>query len=238
VGRGTTNQPKLEVFIGFDSEWVDASHEDYGIPPNTTNRILSWQLYLLSPPGASCSLLVEAKGGAKPSRRELRTLLGMVVRQAISEGVIPSAPDIIHLSAHFSRADLSSLRDFSQLKRRFSAVRRTYATTMKPLVLYIPTNQGRARISVRLVDTMLIAPAGASLHCSVLRWVCQRLICLPVTQRNVWMCSSAKDPRNLHATRSSTPRSRRAGPLAFFRWSGPKWVCRVSFPHLAVSASR
>jgi hypothetical protein len=34
---------------------------------------------------------------------------------------------------------------------------------MKPLVLYISTNQGTARVSVRLVDTMLIAPAGASL---------------------------------------------------------------------------
>ena len=68
------------------------------------------------------------------------------------------------ISPHIFRgADLSSLRDFSQLKRRFSAVRRTYATTMKPLVLHIPTNQGTARVSVRLVDTMLIAPAGASL---------------------------------------------------------------------------
>jgi hypothetical protein len=145
AGQPKTNQQKAEVVVGFDGEWVDASHEDHSIPPNTTNRILSWQLYLLSPSGASCSLLVEAKGGAKPSRRELRTLLGMVVRKAIREGVIPSPPDIIHLAAHFSRADLSTLRDFPQLKRRFSAVRRTYATVMKPHVLDIPTNQGTAR---------------------------------------------------------------------------------------------
>src|SRR5262249_13602177 len=36
-------------------------------------------------------------------------------------------------------------------------------TTIKPLVLGILTDQGTARVSVRLVDTMLIAPAGASL---------------------------------------------------------------------------
>jgi hypothetical protein len=149
--------------VGFDSEWVDASHEDCGIPPNTSNRILSWQLYLLSTSGAYCSLLVDAKGSGKPSRLQLKTLLGMVVRKAIEEGVIPNPPDTIHLAAHFSRADLASLRDFSQLKRRFSAVRRTYATVMKPHVLHIPTNQGTARASVRLVDTMLIAPTGASL---------------------------------------------------------------------------
>jgi hypothetical protein len=162
VRRARTNQPKLEVVVGFDSEWVDASHADDGIPPNASNRILSWQLYLVSSSGA-CALLVEAKGSDKSSRRGLKTLLGMVVRKAIREGIIPSPPDVIHLAAHFSRADLSTLRDFAKLKRRFSAVRRTYATTMKPLVLRILTDQGTARVSVRLVDTMLIAPAGASL---------------------------------------------------------------------------
>ena len=50
--RARTNQPKLEVVVGFDSEWVDASHEDDGIPPNASNRILSWQFYLLSSSGA------------------------------------------------------------------------------------------------------------------------------------------------------------------------------------------
>src|SRR6478735_1571520 len=102
AGQPKTNQQKAEVVVGFDGEWVDASHEDHSIPPNTTNRILSWQFFLLSSSGASCSLLVEANGGGKSSRRELKTLLGMVVRQAICEGVIPSAPDIIHLAAHFS----------------------------------------------------------------------------------------------------------------------------------------
>src|SRR5215472_17343708 len=162
VRRARANQAKLEVVVGFDSEWVDASHADDGIPPNASNRILSWQLYLVSSSGA-CALLVEAKSGDKSSRRALKTLLGMVVRQAILEGIIPSQPDVIHLAAHLSRGDLSTLRDFAKLKRKFSAVRRTYATTIKPLVLRILTDQGTARVSVRLVDTMLIAPAGASL---------------------------------------------------------------------------
>ena len=141
--------PKLEVVVGFDSEWVDASHEDESIPPNASNGILSWQFYLLSSSGA-CALLVEANGGEKSSRRRLDTLLGMVVRKAIWEGIIPSPPDVIHLAAHFSRADFPPCRDFAKLKRKFSAVRRTYATTMKPLVLHILTNQGPAHVSVRI----------------------------------------------------------------------------------------
>ena len=44
VRRARANKPKLEVVVGFDSEWVDASHADDGIPANTSNRILSWQL--------------------------------------------------------------------------------------------------------------------------------------------------------------------------------------------------
>ena len=66
VRRTRTNQPKLEVVVGFDSEWVDASHADDGIPPNASNRILSWQLYLVSSSGV-CALLVDAKGGDKSS---------------------------------------------------------------------------------------------------------------------------------------------------------------------------
>ena len=95
-------QPKLEVVVGFDSEWVDASHADDGVPPNASNRILSWQFYLLSSSGA-CDLLIEAKGGEKSSRRRLDTLLGMIVRKAIREAIIPKPPDVIHLAAHSSR---------------------------------------------------------------------------------------------------------------------------------------
>ena len=89
---------EAEVVVGFDSEWVDASHEEEGIRPHASNRILSWQLYLLSSSGA-CALLVEAKGGEKSSRRRLDTLLGMIVRKAIHEGSIPRA-DVIGMRFH------------------------------------------------------------------------------------------------------------------------------------------
>ena len=72
---------------------------------------------------------------------------------------------------------------------------------MKPLVLHILTDEGSARVSVRLVDTMLIAPAGASLALLGANCVCQRLICLTATQKHAWMFLNSKSPRNSHVTR-------------------------------------
>ena len=72
-------------------------------------------------------------------------------------------PHVIHLATHFSRADLSTLRDYPLLKRKFSAIRKTYATVLKPYTCDIPIRGKLHRLSIRLVDTMLIGPAGSSL---------------------------------------------------------------------------
>ena len=71
-----------------------------------------------------------------------------------------SAPDRIVLAAHWSRADLPAFRDFPRLKLRFDSPRKTYATTTKPAVMTLPLPSGPRRVSVTLVDTMLLAPAG------------------------------------------------------------------------------
>jgi hypothetical protein len=86
-----------------------------------------------------------------------------LVRDALKRGVLPKPPDVFHLTAHFTRADLSTLRDYPLLKRKFSAIRKTYATVLKPYTCDILVSGGLHRISIRLVDTMLIGPAGSSL---------------------------------------------------------------------------
>ena len=158
------SKPRLEVVVGFDAEWVDASHEDTGVLPHKENRILSWQLFLIEPTsGAHCSLFVKATGSARSSRRKLTTLLALLVRDALKCGVLLEPPHVIHLATHFSRADLSTLRDYPLLKRKFSAIRKTYATVLKPYTCDILIRGELHRISIRLVDTMLIGPAGSSL---------------------------------------------------------------------------
>jgi hypothetical protein len=44
VRRAMTNRLKPEIVVGFDSEWVDASHADEGIPPNALNLTLDARL--------------------------------------------------------------------------------------------------------------------------------------------------------------------------------------------------
>src|SRR5262245_11375219 len=97
-------KPKLEVVVGFDAEWVDASHEETGVLPHKENRILSWQLFLVEPTtGAHCPLFVRANGSGRSSRRKLTTLLGYLVSDALKRGVLSKPPDIVHLTAHFAR---------------------------------------------------------------------------------------------------------------------------------------
>ena len=62
-----------------------------------------------------------------------------------------------------SRAELSTRRDYPVLKRKFSAIRKTYATILKPYTCDIRVRGRLHRVSIRLVDTMLIGPAGSSL---------------------------------------------------------------------------
>jgi len=152
------------IIVGFDAEWVDASHEDHDLPPDASNRILSWQLFLLNPnTGRSCGIFVEPKSAHKASRKLLTTLTGQVISKALKVGVLDHIPSRIIFAAHFSRADLSTLRDFVNLKRKVDAVRTTYATTTKPLFVRIPTDRGEAPASVWIVDTMLLSPGRSGL---------------------------------------------------------------------------
>ena len=69
--KSDTRSEELAIIVGFDAEWVDASHEDHDLPPDTSNRILSWQLFLFNPnTGQSCGIFVEPKSRHKASRSE------------------------------------------------------------------------------------------------------------------------------------------------------------------------
>ena len=141
-------------------------------------------------------------------------------------------------SAHFSRGDLSTLRDFAKLKRRFSAVRRTYATTIKPLVLRILTDQGTTCVSVRLVDTMLIAPAGASLA-SLGATLGVPKVDLPHGHSKARMdVFKQQKPEEFARYALADAEIAARWAAALFRWYRMKWACREPFPHSAVSASR
>jgi hypothetical protein len=143
---------------------VDGSHAEVSLPSGH-NRLLSWQLSVARKrtAGRVASLIVEPSGPTHRHRLTLATLIAKALKKALDEGVIDAYPDRIILVAHFSRADLSTLRDWKHIRRKVDSVRRTFATTTRPLVLRVSTPSGSKRVSVIVCDTMLLAPAGSSL---------------------------------------------------------------------------
>jgi hypothetical protein len=148
-----------EVTASLDAEWVNANKADPSLPANE-NQVLSYQITILNrATGNKSSAIIEPHDTTKRGRRGLANLLGLALRKAVREGVIPNYPDTVALVIHFSRADLTHLRDWKSICRRMDAVRRTFATTTKPFVLTVPTARGARPIRIIVTDTMLLAPA-------------------------------------------------------------------------------
>ena len=104
------------IHVGFDAEWVFKS-------PGK-NRILSYQFALLS--GASGPHYNEESYilSKKHPRITLGHGLSRLFHKAQNEKVIDHIPTSIDLVAHFTRADLSTLDDFEDLRRQAEAIRR------------------------------------------------------------------------------------------------------------------
>jgi hypothetical protein len=145
------------VIVGFDSEWTYAKRGD--------NRILSYQFVVLNAETAATSeTFIEPTGPTRRHRISLGHGLSIALNKACNEGVISFVPSRLIVASHFARADITTLRDFEAIKRRLTAVRKTYATTGIPLVLTLATPAGLARCNIRLVDTALLTAANTKLE--------------------------------------------------------------------------
>jgi hypothetical protein len=147
------------VIVSLDAEWVNAGTAS-GSAPSGDNRLLSYQITVLNrASGATASAIVEPKDFTRRARRGLSYILALALRKALKDGVMSDYPDTLALVAHFSRADLTHLRDWKDVCRRMDAVRGTFTTTTKPLSLAVPTQCGTRLIRIIVADTMLLAPA-------------------------------------------------------------------------------
>jgi hypothetical protein len=147
------------VIVSLDAEWVNAGTAA-GSAASSDNRLLSYQVTVLNrASGATASAIVEPKDFTRRARRGLSYIFALALRKALKDGVIPDYPDALALVAHFSRADLTHLRDWKDVCRRMDAVRGTFTTTTKPLSLAVPTQRGARLIRILVADTMLLAPA-------------------------------------------------------------------------------
>jgi hypothetical protein len=151
------NAVQPRVIVGFDSEWTFAKEGE--------NQILSWQFVVLNADtGATSETFLEPKGPTRRHRIALSHGLSEALHKARCEGVIPFIPNKLTVACHFARADITTVRDFATIKRHLTAVRKTYATTRRPLTLRIATPERKLKCKVRLVDTMLLTAANTKLE--------------------------------------------------------------------------
>lgn len=174
-----------DIVIGFDTEFLVGDPNAYDAeflteePEKTIargNKVLciSYALYFPAT-GVKLSGLVNIP----PERRmrwTLKQFLEQVVLASARAGHLTEdrlrAADARHpkrrlrqlrlvLACHFSRADICGFADFKKLKRKFSAVRKTYVTIQNPLKIDLrPTPSRAVTASVTLRDTRLLTPEG------------------------------------------------------------------------------
>jgi hypothetical protein len=157
----------FDLIIGFDAEWVRANRCDDSLPA-TDNILISWQIAAFDASGErSVRFIRYAEGTSRRNRVALKTLLDGAVKEAFKAGLLDNALYEgkngkrlnIAVVGHFLRADLTTLRDYPDFKKRVDSVRKTFATTTRPTTM----NIYGLETSITFADTMLLAPSGSSL---------------------------------------------------------------------------
>jgi hypothetical protein len=165
-----------DLLVGWDTEFVRNNGRDFLPEDDAANSVLCITFNLYCPQtGRSCSFIHHLEPGGRRKRPKLATILGWVWLAADGVGLF-NTPDgrfrklnnaggdtfNIHFIGHFTRADLPVCRDFEKVKRRFDGPRGTFCTTNRSTILDVrqPGTGRRRRVSLRLYDTKLLAPAG------------------------------------------------------------------------------
>ena len=156
----------MAVIVGFDSEWVNSALAEKIDGDANCNIVLTYQAVVLNTETRQqCHVMPFVAKPSKRNRLGLAGLLGFALRRAKRLGVITEFPGHVVLVGHFTRADLTALKDWPELKNKFDSVRKTLVTTFKPHKAVVSPHSNRSDgvlIKVTLVDTMLLAPAKGS----------------------------------------------------------------------------
>ncbi len=174
----------IDLVLGFDTEYVSEHRsaqegEALAFDPDAMirsgNRVLCISFAIYHPPTGNRLSGAVNLPPSRSRRWSLKQFIEQVLQAAEDQGLITAErfreaddrkpkrrrdPIRIMLVGHFTRADLPGFSDFSKLKRKFSAVRKTYVTIATPYVLTARPGRHRAQVSITLRDTRLLAPEG------------------------------------------------------------------------------
>jgi hypothetical protein len=158
------------VHIGIDSEWQYR-------PDKNDNLVLSYQYYMIADLG-ELSGIIYPKASNPERRIEFNKFTGLILQQAMQEGLIEAWPRIVYIYAHFLRADMTHFKSFWKMKNDVDGMRGTIASVQSNLTVDFETDKRRykpkpvvlrdehrhpRRTFIKFIDTMLLTPGGLGL---------------------------------------------------------------------------
>ncbi|WP_154674570.1 DNA polymerase [Mesorhizobium erdmanii] len=158
------------LIIGFDTEYQsrDAIGPTKAEAQGAENEILSYQFCTrLISQGHRNETPVQSSGIIVPKdqrRLLLRDFIAIAIGKFISDHPARKVPTDIYLVGHFTRADLPMFDEFAdEAKATMSNVRSTFVSIDRAIPMRIVDGRGQevAEFSIRLRDTILLAPANA-----------------------------------------------------------------------------
>jgi hypothetical protein len=152
----------MTIIVGIDTEYVRESENGVELPDEIPgNHVLSYQAWILdTETGKQNGAVIHTEGPDRRFRLSFTGFLSRALHAALKAYVFNEIPERIIVAVHFARADMCGFADWTKFKHQIDAVRGTYATTKKPMVRHLRINNRPRKISITLVDTMLLAPAG------------------------------------------------------------------------------
>ena len=163
--------PSRYLIIGFDTEYQRYADDE---TKTLNNEVLSYQYSCLIiekdteiNDNFSWSGLVKPKGPLVTDRLSLREFLIAAVQDGLSKNSNVVLPSTIYLVAHFTRADVPGFSDFKDEVTRSALqldnIRNLFMNVANDIRLDLgePALGNSIPISVKIRDTMTLAPAGA-----------------------------------------------------------------------------
>ena len=163
--------PSRYLIIGFDTEYQRYADDE---TKTLNNEVLSYQYSCLIiekdteiNDSFSWSGLVKPKGPLVTDRLSLREFLIAAVQDGLSKNSNVVLPSTIYLVAHFTRADVPGFSDFKDEVTRSALqldnIRNLFMNVANDIKLELgePASGYSIPISVKIRDTMTLAPSGA-----------------------------------------------------------------------------
>jgi hypothetical protein len=105
--------------------------------------------------------LNEQEVAGYPERVKFADLLGEAISAGTKAGHLLKWPKKVIAAAHWTRADLSAMADFAEIKGEFDGVQKTYATFRKAYKAAVVRGKRKRTFKVRLIDTQLLVPGSS-----------------------------------------------------------------------------